>query len=78
MEKKNTLTQETIVKLYMAYVLEHNHVPKSIYKFATSNGFEEAEFYTFWFFYNFKQLLFNGSNVFFVLLRAFKRGFKRS
>ena len=54
MAKKNTLTQETIVKLYMAYVLEHNHVPKSIYKFATSNGFEEAEFYTF--FANFEVL----------------------
>jgi hypothetical protein len=54
MAKKNTLTQETIVKLYMTYVLEHNHVPKSIYKFATSNGFEEAEFYTF--FANFEVL----------------------
>ena len=54
MAKKNTLTQETIVKLYMAYVLEHNHVPKSIYKFATSNGIEEAEFYTF--FANFEVL----------------------
>ena len=54
MAKKNTLTQNTLVKLYMAYVLEHNHAPKSIYTFAISNGFEEAEFYKF--FANFETL----------------------
>jgi len=47
MAKKNTLTQNKLVKLYMEHVLEHNHAPKSIYKFAKSNGFEEAEFYKF-------------------------------
>ena len=45
MAKKNTLTQNTIVKLYMNYVLEHDHAPKSVYLFATSNGFEESQFY---------------------------------
>ncbi len=45
MAKKNTLTQNSLVKLYMEYVLEHNHPPKSIYTFAKSNSFEEAEFY---------------------------------
>ena len=54
MAKKNTLTQNTLVKLYMAYVLEHNHAPKSIYTFAIANGFEEAEFYKF--FANFETL----------------------
>jgi hypothetical protein len=38
----------------MAYVLEHNHAPKSVYAFAKSNGFEESEFYTF--FANFDSL----------------------
>ena len=47
MAKKNTPTQNSIVKLYMEHVLEHNHTPKSIYIFAKSNGFEEAEFYKF-------------------------------
>jgi hypothetical protein len=47
MAKKNTLTQNKIIELYMGYVLEHNHPPKSVYSFSTSNGFDEAEFYTF-------------------------------
>ena len=47
MSKKNTPTQNSLIKLYMAYVLEHNHAPKSVYAFAKSNGFEESEFYTF-------------------------------
>ena len=54
MAKKNTLTQNMLVKLYMDHVLEHNQAPKSIYIFAKSNGFEEAEFYKF--FANFKTL----------------------
>jgi len=45
MAKKISLTQNSLVKLYMEYVLEHNHAPKSIYIFAKSNGFEEADFY---------------------------------
>ena len=54
MSKKNTPTQNSLIKLYMAYVLEHNHAPKSVYAFAKSNGFEESEFYTF--FANFDSL----------------------
>ena len=54
MAKKNTLTQYSLVQLYMEYVLEHNHAPKSVYTFAKSNGFEETEFYTF--FANFESL----------------------
>lgn len=54
MSKKNTPTQKSLIELYMAYVLEHNHAPKSVYAFAKSNGFEESEFYTF--FANFDSL----------------------
>ena len=54
MSKKNTPTQNSLIELYMAYVLEHNHAPKSVYAFAKSNGFEESEFYTF--FANFDSL----------------------
>ena len=54
MSKKNTPTQNSLIEIYMAYVLEHNHAPKSVYAFAKSNGFEESEFYTF--FANFDSL----------------------
>jgi len=54
MAKKIPLSQNTIVQLYMDYVLEHNHPPKSIYTFSKSNGFEEADFYQF--FANFEVL----------------------
>ncbi|MDA9335570.1 TetR family transcriptional regulator C-terminal domain-containing protein [Flavobacteriaceae bacterium] len=54
MAKKIPLSQNTIVQLYMNYVLEHNHPPKSIYTFSKSNGFEEADFYQF--FANFEVL----------------------
>ncbi|CAI8236886.1 MAG: Uncharacterised protein [Formosa sp. Hel1_33_131] len=54
MAKKIPLTQNKLVQFYMDYVLEHNHAPKSIYTFAKSNGFEEADFYQF--FANFEVL----------------------
>ena len=54
MAKKKSITQKTLVELYMDYILEHNHAPKSIYSFSKHNGFEEAEFYTF--FGNFESL----------------------
>ena len=54
MSKKNTPSQNSLVNLYMEYVLEHNHTPKSVYAFAKSNGFKEAEFYKF--FTNFETL----------------------
>ena len=54
MAKKKSITQKTLVELYMDYVLEHNHAPKSICSFSKHNGFEEAEFYTF--FGNFESL----------------------
>ena len=54
MAKKKSITQNNLIELYMDYVLQHNHAPKSIYSFSKSNGFEEAEFYKF--FGNFETL----------------------
>ena len=45
--KKNTLTRDKIVSLYMNYRLENNDKPKSVYQFTKTNGFDETEFYTF-------------------------------
>ena len=45
MAKKKLFTQKKIIELYMDYVLQHNHAPKSIYLFSKINGFEEADFY---------------------------------
>ncbi|KIA99143.1 MULTISPECIES: TetR family transcriptional regulator C-terminal domain-containing protein [unclassified Flavobacterium] len=45
--KKEILTKDKIVSLYMDYVLEHGQNPKTVFHFAKSNDFEEAEFYTF-------------------------------
>lgn len=42
MAKKKSITQNKLIELYMDYVLQHNHAPKSIYSFSKSNGFEEA------------------------------------
>jgi len=64
MAKKNTPTQNSLVKLYMEYVLEHNHAPKSIYTFSKNNGFDEAEFYKF--FANFESLESSVFSLFFT------------
>ncbi len=45
--KKNKITQEQIVSIYMNYLLEHNEKPKSVFQFAKMNNFAEAEFYQF-------------------------------
>lgn len=45
--KKTVITKDKIVSMYMNYRLENNHQPKSVYQFAKINGFEEAEFYSF-------------------------------
>jgi len=64
MSKKNTISQNSLIDLYMEHVLEHNHGPKSVYKFAKSNGFEESEFYKF--FANFETLESTIFSMFFV------------
>jgi hypothetical protein len=45
--KKEVLTKEKIVSLYMDYTLEHNAKPTNIYHFAKKYDFTEAEFYNF-------------------------------
>jgi hypothetical protein len=45
--KKEVLTKEKIVSLYMDYTLEHNQKPTNIYLFAKKNDFTEADFYSF-------------------------------
>lgn len=50
MAKKSTtkeITEDQIIGMYMDYVLEHEIVPKSIYKFCKSNAIQEEEFYHF-------------------------------
>ncbi|MGB5818123.1 MAG: TetR family transcriptional regulator C-terminal domain-containing protein [Saonia sp.] len=45
--KSNTkkITDDIIIDMYMDYVLEHETVPKSIYKFCKSNKIKEEDFY---------------------------------
>lgn len=45
--KKIAVTKDKIVSMYMNYRLENSHKPKSVYQFAKDNGFDEAEFYSF-------------------------------
>ncbi len=45
MAKKKNITSNTIIEMYMDYVLQHNENPKSIYSFTKDNNFEEVEFY---------------------------------
>ena len=47
--KANTkkITEDAIIGAYMDYVLEHEVVPKSIYKFCKVNKIKEEEFYKF-------------------------------
>ena len=45
--KKNSITRDKIVSMYMDYILEHNEKPKSVYQFAKSNNIAESEFYSF-------------------------------
>ena len=45
--KKTALSKETIVSMYMDYVLEHDEKPKSVYQFSKLNNISEKEFYNF-------------------------------
>ncbi|MDO6518838.1 TetR family transcriptional regulator C-terminal domain-containing protein [Zobellia uliginosa] len=45
--KTNKITEDRIIELYMDYVLEHDAVPKSIYKFCKENKIAETDFYAF-------------------------------
>ena len=43
--KAKKITKESILTMYMDYVLENEKVPKTVYKFCKINGLEESEFY---------------------------------
>jgi len=43
--KTKKVTDDVIISMYMDYVLEHEVVPKSIYKFCKVNGIDETIFY---------------------------------
>ncbi len=43
--KTKKITKESILTMYMDYVLENEKVPKTVYKFCKINGLEESEFY---------------------------------
>ncbi|WP_245800107.1 TetR family transcriptional regulator C-terminal domain-containing protein [Zobellia uliginosa] len=45
--KTNKITEDRIIELYMDYVLEHDAVPKSIYRFCKENKIAETDFYAF-------------------------------
>jgi len=45
--KVKKVTKEAIISMYMGYVLEHEVVPKSVYKFCKINNIEESKFYEF-------------------------------
>lgn len=48
MATKKKLSKENIISLYMEFVLENNHQPKSVFSFAKENDFEESDFYKFY------------------------------
>ncbi len=43
--KAEKVTKDVIISMYMDYVLEHEMVPKSVYKFCKINHMEETVFY---------------------------------
>lgn len=45
--KAKKITEDEIIAMYMDYVLEHETVPKSIYKFCKLNKIQESDFYNF-------------------------------
>lgn len=54
MENDNIITEDQIFQLYGDYILNHGDRPKSIYRFAKENEFEEKDFYDY--FSSFEQI----------------------
>lgn len=48
MATENKVSKENIISLYMEFVLENNHQPKSVFSFAKDNNFEESDFYKYY------------------------------
>ena len=47
MPRKKTVKKQDLISMFMEFVLENDHPPKSIFSFAKENNFEEASFYEF-------------------------------
>jgi hypothetical protein len=47
MARKKTVKKQDLISMFMEFVLENNHQPKSVFSFAKENNFEEANFYEF-------------------------------
>ena len=45
MGKKKVITKDELVSLYIDYVLDNNHPPRTIYTFAKANNLEELDIY---------------------------------
>lgn len=45
--KKQVLSKEALISMYMNYTLENNERPKSVFQFTKANGISETEFYSF-------------------------------
>lgn len=45
--KVKSITKDSIISMYMEYVLENERVPLSVYKFCKENDITETEFYNF-------------------------------
>lgn len=43
--KSKKVTPDAIIEMYMNYALEHEMIPKSIYKFCKAHSIEESDFY---------------------------------
>ena len=43
--KAKKISRESIVTMFMDYVLEHEEVPKTVYKFCKVNSIQESDFY---------------------------------
>jgi hypothetical protein len=43
--KAKKISRESIVTMFMDYVLEHEEVPKTVYKFCKINSIQESDFY---------------------------------
>ena len=43
--KAKRITDDSIISMYMNYVLEHEQVPNSVYKFCKAHGIKEEKFY---------------------------------
>lgn len=46
--KETKVTQDQLISLYMEYVLEHEKMPKSVFKFCKDSNITEGQFYDFY------------------------------